>query len=414
MSRNYDALAAQLDSAAPTLEMLRADGVQIEQVHWLWHHWLAAGEVNLIAGVPGTGKTTIALEMAATVTTGGAWPDGSRCIQPANVLVWSGEDSIERTLVPRLKAARADLSRVHIVRGMRDEDGRRPFDPAHDVAALAAGAREIGSVGLLVIDPIVVAVSGDSHKNSETRRGLAPLVEFAHDLGAAIVGVTHFSKSTAGKEPLDRVTGSLAFGALARIVLGAAKRSDDDQVRLLVRIKSNLGRDGGAFAYTVTTTELQESAGLIVASRVTWGEAVEGDARAILADAERTEEDQEDASALSEAMQCLREILSDHEPHEATEVTKEARSAGHSEMTIRRAREALHIRPQRNGKTRKWYWRREQGVQNLHHKKGEHFGHLEHLGSGNGSDGGQGVQGAQGVHGFSAGDAEHLAGPEAF
>ena len=62
-----------------------------EPVQWLWPYWLALGKFHLLAGAPGQGKTTIAMGMAATVTIGGRWPDGSRC-EVGNVLIWSGED----------------------------------------------------------------------------------------------------------------------------------------------------------------------------------------------------------------------------------------------------------------------------------------------------------------------------------
>ena len=39
----------------------------------------------------------------------------------------------------------------------------------------------------------------------------------------ALLGITHFSKGTGGRDPVERLTGSLAFGALARVVLIAAK-----------------------------------------------------------------------------------------------------------------------------------------------------------------------------------------------
>ena len=50
-----------------------------EPVQWLWPDWLALGKFHLLAGAPGQGKTTIAMGLAATVTLGGRWPDGTRC-----------------------------------------------------------------------------------------------------------------------------------------------------------------------------------------------------------------------------------------------------------------------------------------------------------------------------------------------
>ena len=76
-------------------------------VRWLWKHWLARGKLHILAGPPGQGKTTIAMLLAATVSTGGMWPDGTQC-EPGNVLIWSGEDDPADTLLPRLIAAGAD------------------------------------------------------------------------------------------------------------------------------------------------------------------------------------------------------------------------------------------------------------------------------------------------------------------
>ena len=60
--------------------------------------------------------------------------------------------------------------------------------------------------------PIVSAVAGDSHKGAEVRRALQPVVTLAQRLGCAVLGITHFSKGTNGRDPVERVTGSIAFG----------------------------------------------------------------------------------------------------------------------------------------------------------------------------------------------------------
>ena len=85
---------------------------------------------------------------------------------------------------------------------------------------------------LVIVDPIISALgSFDSHKNAETRQALQPFVDAAAGTKAAVLGIAHFSKGTAGREPLERVSGSLAFGALARVVLGAARMKTEDGER---------------------------------------------------------------------------------------------------------------------------------------------------------------------------------------
>ncbi|MBY0235035.1 MAG: AAA family ATPase, partial [Burkholderiaceae bacterium] len=187
-----------------------------EPVSWLWRDWLAQGKLHILAGAPGQGKTTIALAFMATVTSGGYWPDGSRC-PVGNVLMWTGEDDPADTLIPRLMAMGADISRVFFVTGKRLDGEVVPFDPAQDIPQVMAQAERIGNVRMLVLDPVVSAVAGDSHKNTEVRRAMQPLVDLGAALGAVILGITHFSKGGAGSDPASRVVGSIAFTAVARV-----------------------------------------------------------------------------------------------------------------------------------------------------------------------------------------------------
>ncbi|MEZ0192160.1 AAA family ATPase [Ralstonia solanacearum] len=321
-----------------------------QPVRWLWRDWLALGKLHILAGAPGQGKTTIALAFAATVTSGGRWPDGSRC-EPGNVLVWSGEDDPADTLLPRLLAAGGDQGRVYFVAGSRVNGEVESFDPARDMATLHAEAERIGNVRLLIVDPVVSAVAGDSHKNTETRRALQPLVDLAASMGAAVVGITHFSKGGQGSDPTQRVVGSVAFTAVARVVLVAAKvkSEDGEDRRILARSKSNIGPDEGGFEYRLEQSEPLPD---ILASYVGWGASVAGTARELLTDPE--EQDDGEVSAKDAAIEFLKEVLGDDVvPMKSVEA--EAKEAGLAWRTVRRAADALGVKS-RKGEGGKWYW----------------------------------------------------------
>ncbi|GGD58637.1 AAA family ATPase [Pseudoxanthomonas indica] len=250
------------------VEMVRTDLVVPVAISWVWRDFLAGGELHLLAGAPGSGKTTLAMEVAAVVSRGGTWPDNT--VAPAGkVLIWTGEDGLEHTLIPRLIAADADRSNVHVIQRVATDERSRVFDPALDLPLLEEAMHRMGNVRVVILDPIVSAVSGDSHKNTEVRRNLQPVVDLAQHTGACVLGISHFSKGTAGRDAVERVTGSLAFAAVARVVLVTVSgRGDaDERPRALIRAKSNLGPDGGGFGYGVEAIDVAEG---VPASRIAW------------------------------------------------------------------------------------------------------------------------------------------------
>jgi hypothetical protein len=337
---------------APRVELTCAAALPLEPIRWLWKGYLARGKYQALAGAPGTGKTTIAMHIAARVSAGATLPDGSKP-ERGSVVIWSGEDDPADTLKPRLIAAGADMTRVFFVGDVSDKGGWRAFDPSRDVAALAAAVDEIPGLAMIVVDPLVSAVSGDSHKGAEVRRGLAPLIDLAAKKGAALLGITHYSKGTQGRDPLERVTGSIAYGAAARVVLGTARQQVGEgqpQLMILARVKSNIGPDGGGFTYAFEQTALDGYEG-IVANGITWGAAVEGSARELLSEPESKTE-----GGGSGAAQFLRDLLAGG-PRPAKEIFREAADAGYSDDQLKRAKGRVGVDTTKAGMNGGWIWR---------------------------------------------------------
>ena len=322
-----------------------------EPYRWLWQYWLAMGKLHILAGAPGQGKTTIALAMAATITIGGRWPDGSRCA-PGNVLIWSGEDDPADTLVPRLMAAGADRARCYFIEGARRGGEVVPFDPARDLGQLLEAIEKIGGISLLVIDPVVSAVTGDTHKNGEVRRALQPLVDLAAKCDCAVLGITHFAKGGQGTDPAQRVVGSVAFTAVARVVMVAAKVKGDEEgrdARILARSKSNVGPDDGGFQYHLEQSEPLPG---IHASHIAWGKAVEGTARELLTDPD--DGPQDDAS---DAVELLRAELDTVRWTSCDEAAKPLKAAGFSKKQIWAASKKVGVMRKKDGMKGGWMWR---------------------------------------------------------
>ena len=117
------------------------------------------------------------------------WPDRTRMAQ-GNVVIWSGEDAIEDTLMPRFLAAGGDPAHVAFIKGVEEDGTTRGFDPSRDMEALTEVCAALGGVNLIIIDPVVMIAKGDSHKNAETRSDLQPLADLAERTQAAVSAST--------------------------------------------------------------------------------------------------------------------------------------------------------------------------------------------------------------------------------
>jgi putative DNA primase/helicase len=330
------------------LILTKASDIECRPTSWLWHGWLAMGKFHLLGGQPGAGKTTVAVDLAAIVSSGRSWPDGSHGPDPGVVLMWSGEDAADDVLGPRLRTAGADMDRVHFIGGRREGGEARPFDPKRDMGALAKALRATGAK-LLILDPVVAFVTGDDHKNNEVRRGLEPLVRIADELGVAVLGITHFRKSSQGTDPTERIVGSLAYTAVARVVMVAAKPDDPTEPRVLAKAKANIAATDGGLQFGLEQVDFTDG---ITAQRVVWGAAVDGSARSLLGQMETDAE--QGAGKLAEAVEWLRGSLAT--PCRAVDIEANARAAGITKATLRRAKKKLGAVSRQDGLSAPWLW----------------------------------------------------------
>jgi putative DNA primase/helicase len=172
------------------------------------------------------------------------------------------------------------------------------------------------------------------------------------------MGITHFSKGSAGRDPLERVMGSQAFGALARVVLVAAKvvSSDDGAPprRFVARAKSNIGPDGGGFDYQLLQSELKSHEG-VIAAYVAWQGAIQGSARELLGAAEVDDPAGEDGSEREDAKAFLISMLAEG-PVPVRRIKADATGAGYAWRTIERAKRDAGIEARKLGLKDGWVW----------------------------------------------------------
>lgn len=166
-----------------------------------------------------------------------------------------------------------------------------------------------------------------------------------------MIGITHFAKGGAGKEPQDCVIGSQAFGALASMVLVTAKEEGSTR-RVLARAKSNIAPDDGGVAYSL---DLVTIGGGIAATHAVWDGVIEGTAREILGDVE-TDEDN-DGGARDDLERMLIDIITDAGGSITTKaLMAEVRDAGQSWDTAKRLKKSMGIESRKLSMGGPWMW----------------------------------------------------------
>jgi hypothetical protein len=219
--------------------------------------WLD-GALNLLTGSPGLGKTFVASHLAACVSTGAKWPDGSGSAPLGDVVFMSAEDSYSAVLKHRVKAAGGDETRIHrwVKKTIERDDGTT--DAAEitleDIDLIADDIETIPNLKLVIMDPVTSYLGqADANDNAEVRRVLGRLVELAEKKSFCVLLITHDKKMNVAA--INSPMGSTAFTALPRVVHGLFRDPEDDtkKKRLLLPIKNNHGDDRTGLAFEIIT-----------------------------------------------------------------------------------------------------------------------------------------------------------------
>ena len=307
-------------------------------INWFWFNRIPLGMLTLIFGDPSLGKSFLALYMAARVSIGGAWPDGNR--MPDNsaplgsVIILSAEDDLAHVIRPRLDSLGADVSRIISLEGVRvkDEEGRENqeyFNLQHHIPALQQAVRNCKDCKLVIIDPLnaYLGCKIDSHRDSDVRSVLAPLVELAEKNQVAVIAIQHLNKNSTSNKAIYRATGSLAFIAAARTAWLVSKdpSNPDSRRRLLTPAKHNILIDPTGLAFELVDGKVVfENEAVNITSDEALGNTVEAVVR-------------------DEAVAWLRDTLTPGKSLASTELDKLAEAEGIKSRTLRRAKQEAGV-----------------------------------------------------------------------
>lgn len=185
---------------------------------WLWEGRIPLGKLTLLDGDPGVGKTLLALHIAARVSKGTPMPltKGTSAFpeEPANILLNIADDTLSDTVMPRLEASSADLSRFWAIDREINAD---------DIARLQPK--------LIIIDPLSSYLS--IREEQPNRHTIQSLTRLARESGAAILAIQDLPEGETENERWY-----VEIQAAARVVLVVTAL--DQTLRRLAVEKTNL------------------------------------------------------------------------------------------------------------------------------------------------------------------------------
>jgi hypothetical protein len=278
---NGSAAAAGIGGNGPlagerSIVAIRANTLKPESISWAWKDRFAFGKMAMIAGDPGLGKSTVLVEIAALHSRGGDFPCNEGKAIQCETAILTAEDGLRDTLVPRLMAAEADLSKIHFITGTKTDaasDGDAAmFDIAQDVASLRKFLKENPKIKILIIDPLTAYLGpgAKAKENTDIRRVLTPLIKLIDDFGVLLLANNHLNKH--GGKALYRVLDSIAFVALGRIIHLVAEDADNHDLKKFICSKINIGSKPLGLTYIVQKVWINGVQGeQIETSRISWG-----------------------------------------------------------------------------------------------------------------------------------------------
>lgn len=239
-----------MDNPSLLPKLLSMAEVEEKEAEWLVPQYIPKGQVTLLAGDGGSGKTITWCDIAAKVSSGSKvffdeTPEEFSVHESQRVLFFSSEDSIEHTLRARLRKAGAKLGNIFSV-SLQDEAFNEIKFNSQILEELISSVKP----ALVIFDPIQSFIPPDIQmgQRNAMRNCLNPLIGMGEKYGCTFLIVVHTNKKC-GVYGRNRVADSSDIWDLARSVLIVGNTKEGK--RYLSHEKSNYGEPGETALFSI-------------------------------------------------------------------------------------------------------------------------------------------------------------------
>ena len=327
----------------------RADQISPRKLRWLWRGRIPLGKLTILAGLPGEAKSLATIDIAARVTTARNYPHSENPLPASEVLLVAGEDDADDAIIPRLLAADADLSKVRILKAVRQTGlaADRSLRLDLDIAGIRSFLGQHPNIRAIVIDPVSNHLGDISMiDEQEVRTILGSLKEVASTYEVAVICVMHLNKKE-GLSAIHRVGGAGAFIGVARASWLFARDPRDPTKRFMMPLKNNYAKGSSSLGYCVDEKAVKIHGDDVQVPYIEWLDEANLDADEFISSPKRR-------LPIVDAGEFLGQILAAG-PQDASTVLAAATARGISERTLDRAKKELGVESRKKG-TAGWEW----------------------------------------------------------
>ena len=220
--------------------------IEPRPIDWLWQDRLACGTLAMLSGDPGSGKTWVALAIAAALSRGRV-PSTNHTLQPCTVLYASAANGAAELIRPRFAQLDGDPARLILLRGVLTASAQPASLSLRDTPMLEDALHRT-QARLLIIDSLHSYLWAlDRHRANDSARAFDSLARLAEKHRCCILLVRHLRKRGRGLT-------SIELSAAVRTEFIAGSSPDAPTRPALVQVKSNLGCLAGSLGYLIDNT----------------------------------------------------------------------------------------------------------------------------------------------------------------
>jgi|SRR5579862_7057187 len=246
-----------VDEAQVSLVTIRADRIEDEILEWVWPGRIAKAKITWLAGKPDCGKSVVLIDLIARVTTGRDFPDKSKNEWGAQeVLLGVTEDGLGDTVKQRLRAAGADLTKVHILEVVRVKKGdtkkQRMFQLKLDLRLLKHTLKRNPNITMVCLDPITGYFGADSNSDKDIRPIMDNLAKVCNETRCTFLAIMHQNKKT-DVSAIQKILGASSVAGSARIAWGFGRDPEEKDTCHMSLIKNNLSKQRSGMDYKLVS-----------------------------------------------------------------------------------------------------------------------------------------------------------------